>query len=233
VGACALIFFIVRENKILRERKNFLSLFTHDLKTTISSLRLMLERLSQHSHDSALKSEVKEIQGIGTRLSQQLQNALQVTYQSKQNLVLETLDFGDQINYLRHQWPDLSFKISDKALVLADATALRSICINLIQNAFDHAQASEIVFKIEEISKDFIQVKCLTPGGRALPVSVDEFRKHLRAFQSIDGSGVGLKLTLEMMDKMGGRAQFDVDDQGVLEVSLIFKKGKPKEGTKL
>lgn len=227
IGAAALIYFIFKENKILRERKNFLSLFTHDLKTTISSLRLMLERLSAKVLEPSLRNEVNEIQQIGTRLSQQLQNALQVSFQNDRKFMFEKIDFCKQINYIRSLWPDLSFKVDDGLNIFADSAAVRSISMNLIQNALDHAQASEVVFSRKDDRKGFVGVRCSTPQGRALPVPIEDFRKNLRAFQSIDGSGIGLKLTKDIMEKMGGGLNFDLSPEGVLEVTLYFKK----EGT--
>ncbi len=224
IGALALIYFIVKENKILRERKNFLSLFTHDLKATISALRLMLERLSLKVLEPTLRSEVKEIQQIGIRLNQQLQNALQATYENNRKFIFENLDFCKQINYIRPLWPDLSFKIEDGLNIIADTAAVRSILINLIQNALTHAGALEVVFAKKKSQKGYIGICCSTPGGRKFPVSIKEFEKNLRAFQSIDGSGVGLKLTKEIMEKMGGDISFDLSHEGVLEVTLFFKE---------
>ncbi len=223
VGAAALIYFIFKENKALRERKDFLSLFTHDLKTTISSLRLMLERLSLKVSEPSLKSEVREIQQIGTRLNQQLQNALQASYENDRDFVFEEIDFCEQINYIRSLWPDLSFKIEDGLDIYADTAAVRSISLNLIQNALMHAQATEVVFAKNTSRKGYLGISCSTPGARKLPVSIEDFRSNLRAFQSIDGSGIGLKLTKDIMTKMGGAVSFDLSDEGVLVVTLFFK----------
>lgn len=223
IGAVALVYFIVKENRILRERKNFLSLFTHDLKTTISSLRLMLERLSSKVEDPLLKTEVKEIQGIGTRLNQQLGNSLQVSFEEGSEFVFEEIDFCMQINFIRSIWSDLSFKVDDGILVWADSSALRSITTNLIQNAVDHARADEVDFTRLNDRKGFVGIQCSTPDGRKLPVSIESFRKNFRAFQSIDGSGVGLKLTQKIMNRIGGDVKFDLDSKGALTVALYFK----------
>lgn len=223
VGALALIYFFKNENKILRERKNFLSLFTHDLKTTISSLRLMLERLSSKVSDPSLRSEVQEIQGIGTRLNLQLQNALQAVYENNRSYIFEEIDFGKQINYLRSIWPNLSFKMEEGLIVCADSQAVRSICTNLIQNALDHGKASEVVFSKDNSRLGFKGIVCSTPDGRALPVPIEDFKKNMRAFQSIDGSGVGLKLSKDVMKKMGGYLEFNLSEDKSLSVGLYFK----------
>lgn len=223
IGAAALLYFIFKENKSLRERKNFLSLFTHDLKTTISALRLMVERLVQKSEDKGLKSEAKEIQKIGTRLGQQLQNALQVSFESDRNLVMEKIDVCEQLNYIRPLWPDLSFNVEGDFFVEADSMAFRSLCINLIQNASDHAEASEIIISKNLSKKGHAGVEFTTPKAKGLPVSIENFKKDFRAFQSIDSSGVGLKLAGKMMDKMGGFVEYTKLNDDTLKVALFFK----------
>jgi len=224
IGAAALFYFIYKENKSLRERKNFLSLFTHDLKTTISALRLMVERLVQKSEDKGLKSEAKEIQKIGTRLGQQLQNALQVSFESDRDLVIEKIDVCEQVNYIRPLWPDLSFNVEGSFFVQADSMAFRSLCINLIQNASDHAEASEIIISKAEDRKGFVGVEFTTPRGKGLPVDIESFKQNFRAFQSVDSSGVGLKLAGKMMSKMGGTVQYAKLIDETLRVTLYFKK---------
>jgi len=224
IGAGALFYFIYRENRSLRERKNFLSLFTHDLKTTISALRLMIERLVKKSDDKGLKTEAKEIQRIGTRLGQQLQNALQVSLESERDLVIEKIDVCEQINYIRPLWPDLSFKVEGDFSIEADSMAFRSLCINLIQNASDHADASEISISKNHDKKGFVGVDFASPGAKGLPVDIESFRKDFRAFQSVDSSGVGLKLAGKMMNKMNGEAQYSKLEDQTLKVTLFFKK---------
>lgn len=225
IGAASLFYYIYKENKNLRQRRDFLSLFTHDLKTTISALRLMVERLVKKSEEQGLRTEAKEIQKMGTRLSQQLQNALHVSLESKRKLILEKLDVCEQINYLRPLWPDLSFKVDGGLWVEADALALRSICMNLIQNAVDHAQAHEVVVSQKTENKGFVCVTFSTPLARALPVEIDVFKENFRAFQSVDSSGVGLKLVSQIMKKMKGFVDFKKASDGSLLVSLYFKEG--------
>lgn len=223
-GAGALFYFIYKENKSLRERKNFLSLFTHDLKTTISALRLMVERLVQKSEDKGLKSEAKEIQKIGTRLGQQLQNALQVSLESDKSLVIERIDVCEQLNYIRPLWPDLSFNVEGGFFVSADSMAFRSLCINLIQNATDHAEATEIIIAKDLSKKGFTGVEFKTPHAKGLPVEIEKFKQNFRAFQSIDSSGVGLKLAGKMMSKMnGGFVEYTKCSDETLMVTLFFK----------
>ncbi len=183
----------------------------------------MLERLSLKVVKPSLKTEVREIQQIGTRLNQQLQNALQASYENDREFIFEEIDFCEQINYTRALWPDLSFKIEDGLNIYADTSAVRSISLNLIQNALMHAKATEVVFSKNTSRKGYLGISCSTPGGRKLPVPIEGFRSNLRAFQSIDGSGIGLKLTKDIMAKMGGAVSFDLSDEGVLVVTLFFK----------
>lgn len=226
LGAFAIFYFIYRENKILRERRDFLSLFTHDLKTTISSLRLMLERLGNKAEKSPYKEDVKSVQRIGNKLGQQLQNALQVTFESDQKLVLEKLNFVREINYLKSLWPDLSVFVEDEIKIYSDSVALRSVCTNLIQNAVDHASADTIVFKknLRYKKGGFVGIDCSTPGAEIFNYDLDDFKKTKRAGQSVDGTGLGLRLSEKIMEKMGGFISYDLLEDKTLRVSLFFKE---------
>lgn len=218
-GALFLLYFVYIENSRLKERRDFFSAFTHDLKTSIAVLRLKLEKISTISND------IEEVKMIGTRLSIQLQNALQVSYFDSQELLLEQISILNEMDFIRGLWPDLSLSFKGDYKVMADKIAIRSIINNIIQNAIEHSKA-ETLFVHQNIEDGFIKVSFSSDGKSSTKIDKSELETGVFRRRSNEGSGLGLKISKSLIKKMGGKIKYTLDDEKRLVVHTYLKASK-------
>ena len=225
MGSVALIYFVYKENLRLKERKDFLSVFTHDLKTTLTSLSLILERLSKQEDKNKIKSEVSKVQRIGLRLNQQLQNALQFSYFEFNKVYLETVDLKKELQFIGLLWPDLDMDLTfEFVYVKADRSLLRGVISNLIQNSYDHSKSRQI--KVESKSnRGKIEVIFKPLDGEPFEGDLTSFKANYNYKKKNDSSGLGLSLSKNIMKKFGGHIDFSLEKQGFLTSHLIFTQG--------
>ena len=226
IGSVALIYFVYRENLRLKERKDFLSVFTHDLKTTLNSLSLRLERISKQKEGSKIKYEVDEVQKIGLRLNQQLQNALQFSYFEFNRVYLETVDLKKELKFISLLWPDLEMKLNfNSVYVKADKSLLRGVVSNLIQNAYDHAKSRDIKVELK-VDKDKVEVMFKPLDGEPFRGDLVSFKANYNYNKRNDSSGLGLILSKNIMKKFGGYIDFSLEAKGLLISHLVFTRGE-------
>ena len=222
----ALIYFVYRENLRLKERKDFLSVFTHDLKTTLTSLSLRLERISNQDDKEKIKKEVGAVQKIGLRLNQQLQNALQFSYFEFNRVYMEKVDLKTELQLISLLWPDLKVELDiDHVSVKADKALLRGVVSNLIQNAYDHSKSRAI--KVESlVKKDKVEVIFKPLDGEAFEGDLALFKSNFNYKKKNDSSGLGLSLSKNIMKKFGGYIDFSLEEKGLLTSHLVFSQGE-------
>ena len=228
LGTVGLVYFVHRENARLKERKDFLSVFTHDLKTTLTSLRLRLERLLNKEDSAELKKEAQEIQKIGTRLNQQLQNALQFSYSEFNKAYLENVDFNQELKFLKPLWSDMKITHPEhKCFIRADVSLMRGVLSNVIQNAYDHSNSRSLEIVCKKIDNGkMTQIDFLPKDGNEFLEEIEDFKNNFFIKKNEDSSGLGLSLSQKIMKIFGGSIGFKKSPQGFLVVTLTFQKGE-------
>lgn len=228
LGTFSLVYFVYRENARLKERKDFLSVFTHDLKTTLTSLRLRLERLLNKKDPDELKKEAQEVQKIGTRLNQQLQNALQFSYSEFNKAYLENVDFNKELRFLKPLWSDMKIVHPEhKCFVRADVSLMRGVLSNIIQNAYDHSKVTDLeIVCTNAQSNKMTQIDFIPKNGAKFLDDIEDFKNNFFIKKNEDSSGLGLNLSQKIMKIFGGSIKFKKSVDDFLVVSLTFKRGE-------
>jgi signal transduction histidine kinase len=217
-GGVALIYFIYRENRRYREVKEFFAAFTHDLKTSLASLRLQAESLQEDVATSENVSQNRLLQRLlkdSVRLELQLENSLFLANVEANQMFIEALSISRLTESLRHQWPEIEIQLQGEASVLADQRALESIFKNLIQNAIVHGQANRLSIQVGKSpgAPSEVQIQFQDDGAG---FSGDASRLgHMFVRQnSRSGSAMGLYLARELVRKMNGHIEFLTQARG-------------------
>ncbi len=227
MGSTALIYFVYRENLRLKERKDFLSVFTHDLKTTLTSLSLRFQRITNQDKPEKIKSDVKEMQKIGLRLNQQLQNALQFSYFEFNKAFIETMNLNKELKFICLLWPDLEVDIDKEPMwIKADASLVRGVVSNLIQNAYDHSNSRnlKIFVKFKKSNSKNLEVVFEPLDGDPYKGRLNLFKADYNYEKAKDSSGLGLHLSKKIMKKFGGYLDFSLNQKNFLVSHLVFIK---------
>ncbi len=131
-----------------RQQRNFLLSITHELKSPIASIRLVLEtiikrELTKEQSDKLNSNALKELERLNGLVNDLLLSArLESAYQ----LNLEPLHLGQLLNEIieelktKYSEVDFSFEQTEGAVEInGDKTGLTSVAINLLENAVKYS----------------------------------------------------------------------------------------------
>ena len=218
VGGAALLYNIRVESKRARQIEEFFASFTHDLKTSLSSLRIQTESLrddlESSQPDFAAGRDFKEtsqnkllarIMSDAGRLETQLENALFLADADKSSMLLESVSIPELIASLSHLWPRMTIEVHGEATVLADRRAVESIVRNIAQNSSRHGHASKLdVHCRQEESTALVEFK---DDGQGFKGDVKRLGIIFSRQTGLSGSGIGLYLVAKLVERQGGRAK--------------------------
>lgn len=220
-----LLILTHREHQRNLSLRLFFSNFSHDLKTSLSRLRLRAEVLNQNKQDAKLEKLLEEVQ----RLDLQLENSLWVARGEEQKLLLQDLSLAKVVSSLRVEWPDLEVSLQKDARVRADLPALKSVFRNIFQNSWLHGQATHVEIAVEEPRPGAIEVSISDNGLGGEAEDLKEKTLALLPLHGVKSHGLGLHLTQSLLKRMNGGIDFveskegfqvRIQLQGALEQSL-------------
>ena len=226
LGGVTLIYFILRLDKKNNETKNFVASYSHDLKTSLTSLRLQAESLAEDITDENSQTLIKRLVGDSQRLQLQLENSLQFSGQKRMTLLEEHISFSELLQSLSYYWPDVKLDYEGRGFwLLGDKRALDIIFRNLIYNAINHGKASQVEFKVSEGEKGSFVLQ-VSNNGQAFVGDISRLGELYFRHNPSSGSGLGLHITKELMQHMGGNLSFDIKKDGPFTVVLSFRSGR-------
>lgn len=203
LGGGALAYFVYWDQRRYEEVKKFFSTFTHELKTSLTSLRLQAEILEErHSENENLQRLLKDV----VRLELQLENALILAQSEKGELFLEEISLRKIMQSLSVHWPRLKVNVMRDAKLQADQRAIECIFRNLLQNASVHGEASEVNVNAEAAEDGLLlSFRDNGRGFKGDPAALGQmFARHTTR----SGSGLGLYLSKILAKRMHGSLEF-------------------------
>jgi signal transduction histidine kinase len=209
IGAAALFYVIYVERRRSQQIQEFFATFTHELKTSIASVRLQVESLQEDLGPSPHDKIVGRLVDDTVRLEVQLENSLYLARGHEDQIFMEPLSLRKQLDLFRHHWPNLRIDMDRDTEVMADRRALESILKNLIQNAVVHGNAKCVTVKVERAPEAvLVKISDDGTGYRGETARLGElFRRH----NARSGSGIGLYLVRHLMELCGGGCEFTIE----------------------
>jgi len=219
VGGGALAYSTYYDQRRNGELRRFFSTFTHELKTSLTSLRLQAEILEEDPRNSANENLQRLLRDV-VRLELQLENALILAQGEKAKLILEDIPLKKTVQALSVHWPHLKVEVERDARVQADYRALECILKNLIQNASVHGGAQLVcVNPTAKGGRIAIQVKDNGKGFKGDPELLGkEFVRHTTR----SGAGIGLYLARKLALRMNGQLRLTAPAASGLEAELLL-----------
>lgn len=219
VGGGALLYNIRVEARRARQVEEFFASFTHDLKTSLASLRIQTESLRDDLEGSTVdfansgqNKLLARIMSDAGRLETQLENALFLADADKSSMLLEDVSIKELIYSLAHLWPRMKIQVHGDVSVLADRRALESIVRNIAQNSSRHGQALTLDVRCE--SRDAFAVVQFKDDGRGFAGNVKRLGEIFGRQTGLSGSGIGLYLVAKLVERLGGRAKVETSVDG-------------------
>jgi signal transduction histidine kinase len=239
LGTGMVIRNLVNEQRIIRMKSNFLSAVTHELKTPLTSIRMLSEMVASGKQTSLgkIKSYAGHI-GIETqRLHGMIENILNSARLDNRDfkikpvplnlndVILETADIIK--NAFQSRKIDLQLDLNKTPLIRGDKEGLRSVIQNLLDNALKYSEPGETVSVKTEESETGVQLIVKDEGigipPNALKFVFDKFyRAEDELTRRTKGSGLGLALVKQILDQHNARIWVKSKlDEGT-EFSILF-----------
>jgi signal transduction histidine kinase len=208
-----------KEMMAARQQRNFLLSITHELKSPIASIRLVLEtfqrrkELPEEKKDKLTRSALLETERLNGLVSDLLLSAkLESAYQPHQEALDLPQMMEDLIGTLEGKYPDVRFHFHKATAVdrfVGDRTGMTSVILNLLENAVKYSPApAEIEANIAQ-KEDYLVIEVADQGHgipeKEKPMVFDKFyRVGNEDTRRTKGTGLGLYIVQQIVEAHGG-----------------------------
>lgn len=223
IGSVFLIVYVWRDHIRNEKLKLFFSIFTHDLKTSISRLRLQAEIIEEDKDSLNYQSDLSRLTKDVMKLDLQLENSLNFAHLEQTQIYIQSTKLSSLISNVRSEFPDLNIQLQSDAEIQTDKKIFSSILRNVFRNAEIHGKATNIKIDITT-NGSMLEIK-LQDNGIGYSGSTKELGKYFRQSKNKLSNGFGLFLSKELMRKLNGHIKFESNSNGFV---VIFKmNGRP------
>ena len=222
--------------------EDFISTVSHELRTPLTSIRgfsqTMLDSWDRLDDDSK-KKFLKIIEEQSNRLIALVENMLSVTklQSSKENLIYKETDIKPIINtvisLVKNQYPTREYIdeiLPNTPTILVDRDKFQQVMMNLIENAAKYSYENTTI-KVSggySSQSDYVSIKISDIG---IKIAEEDIEKIFTKFSRIDnpltrrvqGSGLGLYITKNIVEKMSGTIKVFSKDIGKDKAEVIFE----------
>lgn len=217
---------LLDNEKLAKEKEETKSLVTdisHQLKTPVTGLKTCFEILQQDNLKIEEREEFqaqcnRQLMGLETLVEALINISRMETgmIQIKKELadILETLVSAVNRVYLKAEGKQISIKFEEtedlcNITILHDVKWVCEAFINILENAIKYSQNGTIIFIRMMKRTSFLRIEIQDQG---IGISKGEYHKIFKRFyrgqapeiEKIEGSGVGLYLTREIIGRHGG-----------------------------
>lgn len=209
-------------NDIEKNYEDFISTVSHELRTPLTSIRgfsqTMLSSWDKLDDDSK-KKFIKIIEEQSNRLIHLVENMLSVT---KLQGVNNTFVFNELnavpvieqiISVVKAQYPAQSFELNQSkaiANIFVDKDKFQQVMTNIIENSAKYSYGdNKTIINIKIDNNEVI----IEVSNKGIGISEEDYEKIFTKFSRIDnpltrkvqGSGLGLYITKNLVEKMSGK----------------------------
>ena len=227
-----------KEMTAAQQRRNFLLSITHELKSPIASIRLILETFRKRNLNEAQKEKLcwnglKETERLHTLVNDLLLSAkLETAYQPHREAI-DLRDFIlDIIGRMEAKYPNAAFKFQTSGQFLpflGDKLGLTSVVLNLLENAVKYSLEKPLVeLKLKGTSEELI----LEIADQGIGIHDKEKKRIFEKFYRVGnedtrktkGTGLGLFIVKQIVLAHNGQISvLDNKPQGtIFRISLPY-----------
>lgn len=209
-------------NKLLLNRTRVVTAISHDLRTPLTRLKLRAEYLTDNPNFEKIMQDINEME---TMIRETLDYFTDVHSEEK----MQRFDLAAMLNSLYEDAVDLKFEVSfksnvDKFIYVGHVNQLKRAFSNLINNAVYYGQHAAIY--LQQLPHQ-IEIT-IEDGGPGLKQSDLEkvftpfYRTENSRSRSTGGTGLGLTIAKEIIQKHGGNITLTNRSQGGLQAKIIL-----------
>jgi signal transduction histidine kinase len=232
VGIYGVFSSIEKIYKLNKQQNNFLLSVTHEFKTPIAAIRLMLQTSKHPKINEDKRSELVDNSIQSTHrleeLAENMLTAMQIESNAYQYNLL-TVDYSSLINKVIDNQQikgDITAHIEPNIKVKGDDFILRMVINNLIENAFKYSNNQPIVVSLETDAK----WKKLSIKDQGIGLKKEDFKHIFKKFYRVQdeetriskGTGLGLFIVKQAVERHSGKVFVRTNnDKGVTFTILL------------
>ena len=204
IGGAALLYGIRREQARHNAIEEFFAAFTHDLRTSLASMRLQVESLDEDLQERGENNPLlQRLLSDSVRLQLQLDNSLFYANRKRGKLFIERVSLRKAVDAIAREFAGLTVSMSGDMIVLADVRALEVVLRNLFQNALIHGGASAVDIRIDQTGAARVAMQ-IEDNGSGPQIDVRELGRLFFRPTRQSGTGVGLYISRRLAKRMHG-----------------------------
>ncbi len=209
-GGVSGLYLLARELQAQGEIRAFFAAFTHEMRTSLSSLLLRTEALS---HATKNPGEAQPIITEIERIRLQLDNALFATVSAEGGLHRESLILLDIVRRVAERFTELSVAIVGDvtARVVCDARALEGMFSNLFSNALIHGHAGGVTVEVQQSGSRAVELR-ITDDGQGFAGDPNLIGRRFARHYEGSGTGLGLSITKDLAERSDGSFRWEIGE---------------------
>jgi signal transduction histidine kinase len=235
IGSWLIVADLNRQLTLARQKTDFVSNVSHELKTPLTSIRMFSELLAEGRVNDPVKqrSYLSIITAETARLSRLINNVLDFARieRGEKKYHFQTCDLNTLLRntadtyrpHLEANGFQFDCELPDSPLIVnGDRDALAQVIVNLLSNAEKYSDGrKEISVCLEQQTNPLphVEVKVLdrglgVPDGSEEKIFEQFYRAHDSLSSGIQGSGLGLTLARQIARAHGGEVVYEPRDGG-------------------
>lgn len=216
--------------KVSDAKNNFFASMSHEIRTPINTIIGLNEMILRESEESGTKEYARNIQSASKMLLNLVNDILDLSQIEMKKMEIIPMEyrtedlFGDLVDMIqvRLQEKKLEFQVDiDKnipTVLMGDVKRLNQIFLNLLANAAKYTEKGSVTFsaRMESADEETVSLRVsVTDTGigirkENLQYLYDAFRRaDIKKNLKVEGSGLGLTITKQLVDLMGGEISVD------------------------
>ena len=200
-------------NSTFENQRNMLAGISHDLKTPLTRINLMIEELNNEEIKSSISKNISEMNIM-------LNHYLDFIKNEKNENLDETIA-DNLIQDITNNYQNISILRNDSKKVLIRKNQVKRALINILDNANKFA---ENIYLSSTIQSDnwFISVEDDGPGTNLTEEQL--VRPFVKGSEQLNqGTGLGLSIVQKLIKLNNGELKFGKSNYGGLKVTISFK----------
>ena len=225
----------------------FLANMSHEIRTPLNSIMGFVQLLDKELPPEKRKAYIKTIYLSGHYLLRIIDDILDISRIEagelriiKSHIVLtelfEDVDFmlGRHFHHFIHTNAKIHSNVNPNNLILySDYTRLKQILLNLLTNSMKYTEEGEIFYSAE-VQDNNVLFKVKDTGVGIKPGLQNEVFSRFRKLDPkkgklYSGTGIGLSITKELVEKLGGKIWFESEENKGTEFSFTIPISNPGE----
>jgi hypothetical protein len=202
--------------KVNTELDNFVYKASHDLRSPLSSILGLINLMKSEEDMKQLKEYVNYQEKSIHKLDLYILNILSISRNSRMNIEFKEIDLKTlfesillQLNYLpSYSLIEKKIEVDQNVPFYSDSVRLSVILNNLISNSIRYSdlnKARPLLFVSAKVTREQAVIKVYDNGIGIKQEFIHKiFNMYFRATESVSGSGLGLYIVKETLERLNG-----------------------------